>query len=65
MDNLILTERHGAVSLVTFNRPTKLNALNYALIDRLMQVLDDIEDDASVQAVFVMDNLVAQLAGQN
>ena len=51
MNDLILTERHGAVSLVTFNRPAKLNALNYALIDRLMQVLDDLEDDPGVRAV--------------
>ena len=51
MNDLILTEKHGAVSLLTFNRPGKLNALNYALIDRLMQVLDEIEDDASVRAL--------------
>ena len=51
MNDLILTEQHGAVCLVTFNRPAKLNALNYALIDRLMQVLDDLEDDPGVRAV--------------
>lgn len=51
MTELVLNERHGAISLLTFNRPEKLNALNYALIDRLMHSLDGIEDDASVQAV--------------
>ena len=53
MAELVLTETRGAISLLTFNRPEKLNALNYALIDRLMQILDQIEDDASVHAVIV------------
>jgi enoyl-CoA hydratase/carnithine racemase len=46
-----LIEMRGAVALLTFNRPSKLNALSYALIDRLMAVLDRIEDDANVRAV--------------
>lgn len=53
MIDLILRERHGAVAQLTFNRPEKLNALNYALIDRLMEILNEIEDDASVQAIIV------------
>ena len=53
MTDLVLTETHGAISLLTFNRPEKLNALNYALIDRLMQILDRIEDDANVHAVIL------------
>src|SRR3954464_7249250 len=51
MTELILKETSGAVPRLTFNRPDKLNALNYALIDRLMQLLDQIEDDADVRAV--------------
>jgi len=51
MTELVLNERRGAIALVTLNRPEKLNALNYALIDRLMQILDAIEDDGSVHAV--------------
>src|SRR3954469_22071934 len=51
MTELVLKETRGGVALVTFNRPDKLNALNYALIDRLMQLLDQIEDDADVRAV--------------
>jgi enoyl-CoA hydratase/carnithine racemase len=36
---------------MTFNRPEKLNALSYVLIDRIMQLLDALEDDASIRAV--------------
>ena len=51
MSELVLCERKGAVALVTFNRPEKLNALSYSLIDHLMQRLDRIEDDTAVRAV--------------
>ena len=53
MVDLILREKHGAVAQLTLNRPEKLNALNYALIDRLMEILDEIEDDASIQAIIL------------
>jgi len=51
LSDLVLSETRGAVALLTFNRPTKLNALSYALVDRLMAVLDSIEDDANIRAV--------------
>lgn len=51
MPDLVLQERHREIAVLTFNRPEKLNALSYALIDRLMQHLNAIEDDASVRAV--------------
>src|ERR1700712_668802 len=53
MTELLLKETHGAVALLTLNRPDKLNALNYALIDRLMQLLDQIEDDADVGVIIL------------
>ena len=53
MSELILRESRGAVVLLTLNRPEKLNALNYALIDRLMEILDAIEDDAGIRAVIL------------
>jgi enoyl-CoA hydratase/carnithine racemase len=49
--DLVLSETRGAVALLTLNRPNKLNALSYALIDQLMAMLDRIEDDARVRAV--------------
>ena len=53
MSGLILTKLRGAVTVLTFNRPEKLNALNYALVDRLMEILDTIEDDAAIRAVIL------------
>src|SRR3979411_789052 len=48
---VVLAETRGPVALVTLNRPQKLNALDYALIDRLMAVLDSIEADEDGRAV--------------
>jgi enoyl-CoA hydratase len=45
MSEVVLVEKQGSLTLITLNRPEKLNALDYALIDRLMEVLDAIEDD--------------------
>jgi enoyl-CoA hydratase/carnithine racemase len=45
MSEVVLVEKEGPLALITLNRPEKLNALDYALIDRLMEVLDAIEDD--------------------
>lgn len=53
MAELVLAERHGDIALLTLNRPDKLNALNYALVDRLLARLDEIEVDARIRAVIV------------
>lgn len=50
MDTVLL-ETRGRIALLTLNRPEKLNAMNYALIDRLLALLDRIEDDPSIGAV--------------
>jgi enoyl-CoA hydratase/carnithine racemase len=41
------------IALLTLNRPAKLNALNYALIDRLMALLDAIEADDDIRALIL------------
>jgi enoyl-CoA hydratase/carnithine racemase len=53
MSDPILFEIDDGIALITLNRPDKLNALNYDLIDRLMAVLDTIETDAAVRAVIL------------
>src|SRR6478672_6030711 len=53
MPDSILLEINDGIALVTLNRPDKLNALNYELIDRLMSTLDAIETDDGVRAVIL------------
>jgi enoyl-CoA hydratase len=53
MTDLVLNETRDGIAILTLNRPEKLNALNYALIDRLLAILEDIEVDDSVRAVIL------------
>jgi len=53
MSQLIQYETRGRVAILTLNRPEKLNALNYATIDNLMEYLDLIEKDDAVGAVIL------------
>ncbi|MDG4895228.1 crotonase/enoyl-CoA hydratase family protein [Mesorhizobium sp. WSM4976] len=53
MTDLVLSETRDGVAILTLNRPDKLNALNYALIDRLLSHLDLIETDEDVRAVIL------------
>jgi len=47
----VLHRAQDGVAVLTLNRPEKLNALNYALIDELMRLLDAIETDGAIRAV--------------
>jgi enoyl-CoA hydratase/carnithine racemase len=53
MSEPILLDIKDQIALITLNRPERLNALNYELIDRLMAALDAIEVDANVRAVIL------------
>src|SRR5581483_10712054 len=53
MSELVLRETRGAVAILTLNRPEKLNALNYALVDRIKEQLDTIEGDPALRAVIL------------
>ncbi|TAL21505.1 MAG: crotonase/enoyl-CoA hydratase family protein [Aquabacterium sp.] len=53
MPDLVLFDRERDQAVLTLNRPDKLNALNYALIDELMLHLDAIEDDDSLRGVIL------------
>ena len=50
---LVLAERHGAVLLLTLNRPDRLNAWNIPLEERYFALLDAAEADPGVRAVVV------------
>lgn len=48
----LLREDLGAgILLLTLNRPEKLNALDYELVDAILATLDEVERDRSVRAV--------------
>ncbi|WP_315733954.1 MULTISPECIES: crotonase/enoyl-CoA hydratase family protein [unclassified Bradyrhizobium] len=53
MTDLLLLDISDRIATITLNRPERLNALSYALIDRLMAALDRIETDAGVRAVIL------------
>ncbi|XIA66698.1 crotonase/enoyl-CoA hydratase family protein [Bradyrhizobium sp. TZ2] len=53
MSDPLLLEIDDGIALITLNRPDKLNALSYDLIDRLMAALDAIETDAGARAVIL------------
>jgi len=49
----VLCEVSGGIATLTLNRPEKLNAINYAMIDALLGLLDELEADRSVRALIV------------
>ncbi|MGB8436718.1 MAG: enoyl-CoA hydratase-related protein [Burkholderiales bacterium] len=49
----VLTERDGAVAIVTLNRPKSLNALNFELADALGDAMHALEADPAVRCVIL------------
>lgn len=62
-DPIVLSERHGAVAVLTLNRPDKLNAVNNPMIDALDRALDEAEADAAVRAIVLAGSGRAFSAG--
>jgi 2-(1,2-epoxy-1,2-dihydrophenyl)acetyl-CoA isomerase len=50
-EQVLLVERHGAVAVVTLNRPKTKNALDFALLTGLREKLSELGEDASVRAI--------------
>jgi enoyl-CoA hydratase len=53
MSTPVLCEIADGIATLTLNRPEKLNAINYAMADALLAVLDTIEADPGVGAVIL------------
>ena len=60
---LILTETHGRVGLITLNRPQALNALNNQLMRELMDALESFDKNDGVGAMVITGNEKAFAAG--
>ena len=59
----ITTEQHGAVVLITLNRPKALNALNSQLVDELGHALDAAEADRDTRCIVITGSEKAFAAG--
>jgi enoyl-CoA hydratase len=59
----IKTEQHGAVLLLTLNRPQALNALNSQLVDEIGHALDAAEADAATRCIVITGSEKAFAAG--
>jgi len=53
MAEFVLSERRGAVGIITLNRPQVLNAWNTAMRDELTATLTTMEEDANVRAIIL------------
>ena len=60
---LILTERDGAVGIVTFNRPKALNALNAQLVDEAVDALRAFDADPDIGCMILTGSERAFAAG--
>lgn len=49
----VLMERRGRIAVLILNRPEKLNALNYAMNDRLVALLDRLEGEPDIGAIII------------
>lgn len=62
-NQFILTETHGRVGLVRFNRPKELNALNSVLMEELVTTLEAFDRDPAIGCLVVTGNERAFAAG--
>lgn len=53
MSDVVLCEVSEGIALLTLNRPQTLNAINFAVIDALMALLDMAERDERIRAVIL------------
>jgi enoyl-CoA hydratase len=62
-DELVLTERDGAIAVVSLNRPKQLNALSGPLMDQLVATLEKLDGDEEIRCIVLAGNERAFAAG--
>lgn len=62
METILLTCQHDVATL-TFNRPEKLNAFNYAMSQELLDILQDLDNDTSIRAILIKGAGEAYMTG--
>jgi enoyl-CoA hydratase len=62
-DELVLTERDGAIAVVSLNRPKQLNALSGPLMDQLVATLEKLDGDDEIRCIVLAGNERAFAAG--
>jgi len=60
---MITTETHGQVGLITLNRPQALNALNKQLMDEVMEALEAFDKNNAIGAMVITGNEKSFAAG--
>jgi enoyl-CoA hydratase len=60
---LVVTERDGAVAIVTLNRPDALNALSDELMEQLVATLQELDRDDEMRCIVLAGNDKAFAAG--
>jgi enoyl-CoA hydratase len=63
VSDLVLTERDGAIAVVTLNRPDALNALSDELMEQLVETLQELDRDEVVRCIVLAGNDKAFAAG--
>lgn len=53
MQSSVLLERRGRVSLITLNRPARMNGMDQAMLARLLEVADEADADPETGAVVI------------
>jgi enoyl-CoA hydratase len=63
MAELVLTERDGPIAVVLLNRPQQLNALSGALMDELVDALQELDRDDDIRCIVLGGSQRAFAAG--
>ena len=63
MSELVLSERHGAVAVLTLNKPKALNALDAGILEALGNAIGAVAGDAHVRALVLTGEGRAFAAG--